>query len=209
MHAGERSSWLRLVAKVFMSQHCAQEFRRLTMSLLLSVCLICRKLVTALRSMHSRPLVDLRRWLLTLPMRVPPPALDRIAVAVPMIRVQSFRCARQQCVAIARRNDSIRYRSGRKRRGQKRINTDFVRHFYCRVVPGIADRFDGPQMLPLVAPRPLMVINGDSDSLTRVPGSGVIGDGARLRENRGGVHPVVRHENRGLSPIPRCRAITS
>jgi predicted esterase len=38
------------------------------------------------------------------------------------------------------------------------------------VVPGIADRFDGPQMLPLIAPRPLMVINGDSDSLTPVPG---------------------------------------
>jgi len=30
--------------------------------------------------------------------------------------------------------------------------------------------FDGPQMLPLIAPRPLMIINGDSDSLTPVPG---------------------------------------
>ena len=29
---------------------------------------------------------------------------------------------------------------------------------------------DGPAMLPLIAPRPLMVINGDSDSLTPLPG---------------------------------------
>ena len=45
-----------------------------------------------------------------------------------------------------------------------------MQHFYNRVVPGIADRFDGPQMLPLIAPRPLLVINGDSDPLTPVPG---------------------------------------
>src|SRR3972149_7945504 len=31
-------------------------------------------------------------------------------------------------------------------------------------------RFFGPAMLPLLAPRPLLVINGDSDSLTPLPG---------------------------------------
>lgn len=47
---------------------------------------------------------------------------------------------------------------------------DFARQFYARVVPGLTDTFDGPAMLPLIAPRPLLVINGDSDPLTPVPG---------------------------------------
>ena len=96
---------------------------------------------------------------------------DRIAVAVPMIGVQSFRWALD--------NNAWQSRVGTiqpaidgaaKDEGKREINVDFVQHFYNRVVPGIADRFDGPQMLPLIAPRPLLVINGDSDLLTPVPG---------------------------------------
>ena len=44
----------------------------------------------------------------------------------------------------------------------------FVRHFYDRVVPGIYSDFDGPAMLPCIAPRPLLVINGELDA--RTPG---------------------------------------
>ena len=50
--------------------------------------------------------------------------------------------------------------------GVEEINADFVRKFYDRVVPGIYTQFDGPMMLPLIAPRPLLVINGDSDPRT-------------------------------------------
>ena len=39
-----------------------------------------------------------------------------------------------------------------------------------KVVPGIYDRFDGPAILPLIAPRPLLVINGDSDANTPIAG---------------------------------------
>ncbi len=39
-----------------------------------------------------------------------------------------------------------------------------------RVAPGIYGEFDGPAMLPLIAPRPLLVINGDSDARTPLPG---------------------------------------
>jgi len=45
-----------------------------------------------------------------------------------------------------------------------------VEQFYARVVPGIAGEFDGPEMLALIAPRPLLVINGDSDVHTPLPG---------------------------------------
>ena len=39
-----------------------------------------------------------------------------------------------------------------------------------RVAPGIYSEFDAPAMLPLIAPRPLLVINGDSDARTPLPG---------------------------------------
>ena len=94
----------------------------------------------------------------------------RIAAAVPCISVQSFRWALdnnrwqarvgtiQPAVQEAAQSDRVA------------LNAQFVRTFYDRVVPGIYSEFDGPAMLPLIAPRPLMVINGDSDSLTPLAG---------------------------------------
>ena len=96
---------------------------------------------------------------------------DRIAVAIPFIGVQSFRWALDNNAWQSRVGTIQPAIVGAARdEGKREINADFVQHFYNRVVPGIADRFDGPQMLPLIAPRPLLVINGDSDSLTPVPG---------------------------------------
>jgi len=40
------------------------------------------------------------------------------------------------------------------------------------VAPGVYSDFDGPAMLPLIAPRPLLVINGDSDA--RTPRAGLM-----------------------------------
>ena len=95
---------------------------------------------------------------------------SRVAVAVPCIGVQSFRWALD--------NDTWKHRvetfqaainGAAKDDGVTEINADFVRKFYDRVVPGIYSQFDGPAMLPLIAPRPLLVINGDSDARTPVP----------------------------------------
>jgi hypothetical protein len=54
--------------------------------------------------------------------------------------------------------------------GKSARSVEFVREFYARVVPGIDGRFDGPAMLSAIAPRPLLVINGDSDPNTPIPG---------------------------------------
>ena len=50
------------------------------------------------------------------------------------------------------------------------VNAPFVRKFYDRVSPGIYGDFDGPAMLPLIAPRPLLVVTGDSDPRTPLAG---------------------------------------
>src|SRR5262245_14703649 len=88
----------------------------------------------------------------------------RIAVAVPCIGVQSFRWGLQhndwqgRIGTIQSAFDNVS-----KAEGVKSPDAAFVQKFYDRIVPGIYGGFDGPAMLPLIAPRPLLVINGDSD----------------------------------------------
>jgi dienelactone hydrolase len=95
----------------------------------------------------------------------------RIRVAVPCIGVQSFRWALE--------NDSWHSRAGTfkvaldsaaNEKGVPAADAAFLRHFYDRVAPGIYSDFDGPAMLPLIAPRPLLTINGELDARTPMPG---------------------------------------
>jgi dienelactone hydrolase len=95
----------------------------------------------------------------------------RIAVAVPCIGVESFRWAldnhdwQGRIGTIQNAFDTIA-----KENGVAKPDSAFVQKFYDRVVPGIYSEFDGPQMLALIAPRPLLVINSDSDIHTPLPG---------------------------------------
>jgi dienelactone hydrolase len=96
---------------------------------------------------------------------------SRVAAAVPCIGVQSFGWALdhnawqsrvgtfQAAVDAAARDENV-----------DSIDAAFIRRFYDRVAPGVYSQFDGPAMLPLIAPRPLLVINGDSDARTPLPG---------------------------------------
>jgi dienelactone hydrolase len=95
----------------------------------------------------------------------------RIAVAVPCIGMESFRWAldhndwQGRIGTIQPAFDMIA-----KENGVTKPDSAFVQKFYDRVVPGIAGEFDGPEMLALIAPRPLLVINSDSDNHTPLPG---------------------------------------
>jgi dienelactone hydrolase len=104
----------------------------------------------------------------------------RIAVAVPCIGVQSFQWALE--------NDAWRSRVETVQKAfdtaarESAINPPgaaFVRTFYDRIAPGIAGEFDGPAMLPLIAPRPLLAINGEIDPRTPGPGLKLCADAAR------------------------------
>jgi dienelactone hydrolase len=96
---------------------------------------------------------------------------ERIAVAVPCIGVQSFHWALEhnnwqgRIATIQGAFDRIA-----KDAGVSAPDSEFVQKFYDRIVPGIYSEFDGPKMLPLIAPRPLLVINSDSDKNTPLPG---------------------------------------
>lgn len=95
----------------------------------------------------------------------------RIAAAVPFIGVQSFRWALEttnwqgRIATIQHAFDAIA-----KASGVAAPDSAFVQKFYDRMVPGIYSEFDGPRMLALITPRPLLMVNGDSDRNTPLPG---------------------------------------
>lgn len=94
----------------------------------------------------------------------------RIAVAVSGHGVQSFRWALEHGAWDSRAwtiRDAIEA-AAEESKGD--VTSQFVRRFYDRVAPGIYGEFDAPAMLPLIAPRPLLVINGDSDPRTPLAG---------------------------------------
>jgi poly(3-hydroxybutyrate) depolymerase len=95
----------------------------------------------------------------------------RIAAAVPLIGVQSFRFGLENDAWQSRVESIQEAVDGAARDdGLSTVTVDFVRKFYDRVVPGIYDDLDGPAMLPAIAPRPLMAVNSDDDPRTPLPG---------------------------------------
>jgi dienelactone hydrolase len=95
----------------------------------------------------------------------------RIAAAVPFIGVQSFEWALENNDWQGRIH-TIQggFNTIAKENGVTNADSSFVQKFYNRVVPEIYSEFDGPQIIPLIAPRPLLVINSDSDPNCPLPG---------------------------------------
>lgn len=94
----------------------------------------------------------------------------RIAVTVPIIGVQGYRWALDNNQWQARVNTFAPAVDGAAHAAGVAVDAAFVRRFYDRVVPGIYGDYDAGSMLSLIAPRPVLVINGDSDALTPLAG---------------------------------------
>jgi dienelactone hydrolase len=94
----------------------------------------------------------------------------RIAVSVPERGVQSFKWALDHAAWDSRAWTFREALEAAARESKAAVNAAFLRQFYDRVAPGIYGEFDAPSMLPLAAPRPMLVINGDSDPRTPMAG---------------------------------------
>ena len=95
----------------------------------------------------------------------------RVAAAVPYIGVQSFKWALENGQWRARiATIQSGFDGAASAAGKSPGSVDFVREFYARVAPGIDGQFDGPAMLTAIAPRPLLVVNADSDANTPIAG---------------------------------------
>ncbi len=97
----------------------------------------------------------------------------RIAAAVPFIALESFRYSLDHNLWSHRTETFPNALNGAAQDSGvpvAGIDADFVRKFYDRVAPGIYGQFDGPSMITLIAPRPLLAINGERDLRTVRPG---------------------------------------
>jgi dienelactone hydrolase len=104
----------------------------------------------------------------------------RIRVTVPCIGVQSFGWALDHDSWQSRAGTfKVALNTAAKQDGVPTAGAEFLRHFYDRVAPGVYSDFDGPAMLPLIAPRPLLTINGEVDARTPMPGLQLCFDAAK------------------------------
>jgi len=95
----------------------------------------------------------------------------RISVAVPCIALQSFQWGLEHD-AWHRRVGTVQkgFDAAAKGAGVQTPDAQFAQKFYDRLIPGIHEQFDGPQMIKLIAPRPLLGISGEKDPINPLPG---------------------------------------
>ncbi|GAA0148407.1 hydrolase [Lithospermum erythrorhizon] len=96
----------------------------------------------------------------------------RYSVVVPIIGVQGFRWAIEHGKWHGR-VDSIKavFEEARIDLGKAAIDEDVVEKVWDRIAPGLASEFDAPYTIPSIAPRPLLILNGEEDP--RCPLSGL------------------------------------
>jgi dienelactone hydrolase len=96
---------------------------------------------------------------------------SRIAAAVPFIGMESFAWALDHEVWSHRTETIQQAVDGAAKDAGTKVDAVFVRKFYDKVAPGIYGQFDGPAMAALIAPRPLLMVNGELDP--RTPRAGI------------------------------------
>ncbi|MBY0457682.1 MAG: alpha/beta fold hydrolase [Gemmataceae bacterium] len=99
---------------------------------------------------------------------------DRVTVAAPLIGVQSFRWSLDNDKWQGRANTiKAAHEAAAKDLGEPAVNQKVCRALWAKVVPGILDDFDCPNLLPLFAAnkRPLFIANGDTDPNCPIEGA--------------------------------------
>lgn len=105
---------------------------------------------------------------------------ERIAVVVPAIGVQSFRWSLENEKWQGRANTILTaHEAAAKDLGEPEVNAKVCRALWNRVIPGILDEFDCPNMLRCIAPQPLLILNGEKDPNNPLPGAKIAFAAAR------------------------------
>ena len=113
---------------------------------------------------------------------------DRIKVAAPVIGVTSFNDS-LSLVDDAAASDRLSLLKDLKPAlkdfaaeiGEPEVNTKVLKAAWERLYPGAMDRFDGPSLIPTIAPRPLLVLNHEKDELFSLAGANRVAEVARTR----------------------------
>ncbi|MEO8071178.1 MAG: dienelactone hydrolase family protein, partial [Acidobacteriota bacterium] len=94
---------------------------------------------------------------------------SRLAATVPLIAVQSFRYEIEHDAWQARANSIRQGFEGAAQSEGAALDAAFMRKFLDRIAPGLTSNFDGPAMVPRIAPRPLLVVSGEVDPRNPLP----------------------------------------
>jgi dienelactone hydrolase len=100
---------------------------------------------------------------------------DRIKVAAPMISVScladTFEAPDGPEVAARLALFDSFLKAYAKDINEPQVNLKVLKSAWSKLVPGLLDRFDAQNVVPLIAPRPLLVINHELDELFPVAGA--------------------------------------
>ncbi|XP_055810734.1 uncharacterized protein LOC129880639 isoform X2 [Solanum dulcamara] len=104
----------------------------------------------------------------------------RYSVVIPIIGVQGFRWAIEHD-RWQERVDSIKgvFEEARSNLGRNKIDKEVVEKVWDRIAPGLASRFDSPYTVPAIAPRPLLILNGEEDPRCPIAGLDILTSRAR------------------------------
>jgi len=121
-------------------------------------------------------------------------AVDRrVAVAVPAIAVQSFKWSLEHDAWHARaRTIGPAHQAAADDLGEPRVNERVCQFLWDKIVPGIRAEFDCPNLLPLFADRPLLILNGDQDPNCPIEGARIAIDSAKRAYQAAGVPERLR-----------------
>uniref|UniRef100_A0A1D2A7I5 AB hydrolase-1 domain-containing protein n=1 Tax=Auxenochlorella protothecoides TaxID=3075 RepID=A0A1D2A7I5_AUXPR len=88
----------------------------------------------------------------------------RVAAAVPLIAIQSFRYAIEENCYHGRVSSIPQvFQVAAKDLGKEAVDAEVVAVVWERLTPGLVDAYDAPASLPIIAPRPLLVVCGQAD----------------------------------------------
>lgn len=88
----------------------------------------------------------------------------RIQCVVPAISVQSFKWSLENGAWQGRANTIRQVHDAAARDlGEPKVNERVCRELWSKVIPHILDEFDCPPMLTAIAPRPLLILQGEND----------------------------------------------
>lgn len=97
---------------------------------------------------------------------------DRVKVAAPLIAVQSFRWSLENDEWAGRANTiKATHEAAAKDLGEPGVNNKVCRELWNKIIPGILDDFDCPNLLPLFVGRALFISNGDGDPNCPITGA--------------------------------------
>jgi fermentation-respiration switch protein FrsA (DUF1100 family) len=96
----------------------------------------------------------------------------RVKAVVPIIATQSMRWSLEHGQWQARaRTIQAAHEAAARDLGEAAVNERVARELWTKLVPGILDELDGPSLIRLVAPRPLLVLSTEKDQNCPLPGA--------------------------------------